>query len=138
MAESFFPEEEVHSGEQSSPPPEQPSPGLQEEPPQPTDELASDESRLAALISYIPFLCFIPLLNMRDNKVALFHARQGTILFLIELAAAVLLIDGISDFIFKAVLVASVCLAASGIYFALQGKSVRLPVIGDLADKTKL
>lgn len=136
MAESFFPEEEVHSAEQAPPPPEQPAPGLDEPPP--ADELASDESRLAALIAYIPFLCFIPLLNMRENKVALFHARQGTILFLIELAAAVLLVDGISDFIFKAILVGAVILAASGIYFALQGKSMRLPIIGDLADKTKL
>ena len=138
MADSFFPEEDVHTGEQSSAPQEPPAPGLNEQPAPAADELSSDESRLAALIAYIPFLCFIPLLNMRENKVALFHARQGTILFLIELAAAVLLVDGISDFIFKAVLVAAVILAAAGIYFALQGKSVRLPIIGDLADKTKL
>jgi uncharacterized membrane protein len=138
MADSFFPEEEVHTSEQLSPPPDQPVPGLDEPSAPAADELASDESRLAALIAYIPFLCFIPLLNMRENKVALFHARQGTILFLIELAAAVLLVDGISDFIFKAILVGAVILAASGIYFALQGKSMRLPIIGDLADKTKL
>jgi len=137
MAESFFPEEDVHAGAEN-PPPQHPVDVESQLPPPPADELESEESRLAALIAYIPFLCFIPLLNMRENKVALFHARQGTILFLIELAAAILLVDGISDFIFKAVLVGAVAMAAAGIYFALQGKSVRLPLIGDLADKTKL
>lgn len=137
MAESFFPEEDLHESAENPPPPSQTTPESEPQPPA-ADELTSDESRLAALIAYIPFLCFIPLLNMRENKVALFHARQGTILFLIELAAAILLVDGISDFLFKAILVGAVALAAAGIYFALQGKSVRLPLIGDLADKTKL
>jgi uncharacterized membrane protein len=138
MAESFFPEEDVRASAENPPPQNHTDSESPLQPPPAADELNSDESRLAALIAYIPFLCFIPLLNMRENKVALFHARQGTILFLIELAAAILLVDGISDFIFKAVLVGAVVLAAVGIYFALQGKSVRLPLIGDLADKTKL
>lgn len=136
MADSFFPEEDQGTAEQSPPSPETAAPKLSDEPPR--DELASDESRLGALIAYIPFLCFIPLLNMRENKDALFHARQGTILFLIELVAAILLVEKISDFVFKAILVGAIALAAAGIYFAMQGKSMRLPIIGDLADKTKL
>ncbi len=136
MADSFFPEEEPQTGEQAAPVSEAVAPKLSDEPPR--DELASDESRLGALLAYIPFLCFIPLLNMRENKDALFHARQGTILFLIELVAALLLVEKISDFVFKAILVGAIALAAAGIYFAMQGKSMRLPIIGDLADKTKL
>jgi uncharacterized membrane protein len=138
MPESFFPEENNQT-DQPEPMAEKPAP-LSETPllNYPTAEEFPEESRLAALIAYIPFLCFIPLINMRENKSALFHARQGTILFLVELAAAVFLIDGISDFFFKAVLVAAVVMSAAGIYFALQGKNFRLPVIGDLADKTKL
>ena len=136
MADSFFPEEEQGTPEQPAPNPETTAPKLSDEPPR--DELASDESRLGALIAYIPFLCFIPLLYMRENKDALFHARQGTILFLIELVAAILLVEKISDFVFKAILVGAIALAAAGIYFAMQGKSMRLPIIGDLADKTKL
>lgn len=136
MADSFFPEEEPQNGEQAAPVSEAAAPKLSDEPPR--DELASDESRLGALLAYIPFLCFIPLLNMRENKDALFHARQGTILFLIELVAALLLVEKISDFVFKAILVGAIALAAAGIYFAMQGKSMRLPIIGNLADKTKL
>ena len=98
----------------------------------------TDEGRLAAVMAYIPFLCFVPLLKMKDNKEARFHARQGVMLFLIEIIAVIFLIDIISDFVFKAVLIVAVALSLTGIYFALQGKNYRLPVISDLADKSKL
>lgn len=98
----------------------------------------TEEGRMAAILSYIPFLCFIPLLNMKENKEASFHARQGVLLFLIELIAVIFLIDGISDFVFKGILIVAIAFSVAGIYFALRGKSYKLPVIGDLADKTKL
>lgn len=104
----------------------------------PSDSFATQEGRLAAILSYIPILCFIPLLNMKDNPEARFHARQGVLLFLIELIAVIFLIDGIADFIFKGILLISLALAVVGIYFSLQGKNYKLPIIGDLADKTKL
>jgi len=99
---------------------------------------SSDESRMAAVLSYIPILCFVPLLTMKDNREARFHARQGVLLFMLELIAALFLIDGISDFVFKAVLLVAIALSLVGIYFALQGKNYKLPIIGDLADKAKL
>ncbi|MDD3730862.1 MAG: hypothetical protein PHU88_00590 [candidate division Zixibacteria bacterium] len=102
------------------------------------DSFKTEEGRLAAVMAYIPFLCFIPLLNMKENKEARFHARQGVMLFLIELVAVVFLIDNFSDFIFKAILIVAAAFSVAGIYFALQGKNYRLPIIGDLADKSKL
>ncbi|MFQ5454107.1 MAG: DUF4870 domain-containing protein [Candidatus Zixiibacteriota bacterium] len=102
------------------------------------DVFQTEEGRMSAIMSYIPILCFVPLLNMKDNKEARFHARQGVLLFLIELIALIFLIDGISDFVFKAILIVAVTLSVVGIYFALQGKNYKLPVIGDLAEKSKL
>lgn len=102
------------------------------------DEFSSDEGRMAAVLSYIPILCFIPLLTMKENREARFHARQGVLLFLLELIAVLFLIDGISDFVFKAILLVAIALSLVGIYFALQGKNYKLPIIGDLADKAKL
>ena len=98
----------------------------------------TEEGRMAAILSYIPFLCFIPLMNMKDNKEASFHARQGVLLFLIELVAVLFLVDGISDFVFKGILIVAIAFSVAGIYFALRGKSYKLPIISDLADKTKL
>ncbi len=102
------------------------------------DAFQTEEGRLGAILAYIPFLCFIPLLSMRENPEIRLHARQGVILFLIELVAALFLVDRISNFVFTTVLVVAVALALVGIYFAVQGKSYRLPIIGDLADKAKL
>lgn len=102
------------------------------------ESVGTDEARLAAVMSYIPFLCFVPLLNMKDNEQARFHARQGVVLFLIELVAFLFLFDRVADFVFTAVLIVAVAFSIAGIYFALQGKSYRLPIISDLADKSKL
>ncbi len=102
------------------------------------DAFQTDEGRLAAIMAYIPFLCFVPLLKMRENPEARFHARQGVMLFLVELIAVLFLIDGISDFVFKAVLIVAAAASLAGIYFALKGENYRLPIVSDLADKFKL
>ncbi len=139
MSESFFPD---HSERPVEPLVERvemltrPEPGSlpPDEPPM------TEEARLAAIMSYIPFLCFIPLVNInwRENEEARFHARQGIVLFLIELLAVVLLIDDLARFVFKCLLVGAVALSAVGIYFALQGRRYRLPIVSDVADKAKI
>lgn len=106
--------------------------------PIPSDSFQSEETRLAAILSYIPFLCFVPLLNMRDNADARLHARQGVLLFLIEVVAVLFLIEPVSKFVFGAILVIAIGMALGGIYFALQGRHYKLPIIGDFAEKNKL
>ncbi len=101
-------------------------------------EFSTQEDRMAAIMAYIPILCFVPLLNMKESRTARFHARQGVLLFLVELIAVIFLIDGISNFVFKGILLIAIALSIAGIYFSFQGKSYKLPIIGDLADKTKL
>ncbi|MFH1687825.1 MAG: hypothetical protein ABIE70_09940 [bacterium] len=98
----------------------------------------SDEGRMAAIMAYIPFLCFIPLLSMKDNVEARFHARQGVLLFLIEVVAVLFLIDTVSDLVFKGILLIAAGLSVAGIVFAFQGRSYKLPIVGDLAQKSKL
>ena len=98
----------------------------------------TEEGRLWAILAYLPILCFIPLLNMKEDPQIRAHARQGVILFLIELVAVIFLIVSIADFVFKAILILAIALSIVGIYFAAQGKSYKLPIISDLADKTKL
>jgi len=96
-----------------------------------------DRGVIAALLSYIPFLCLIPLIQMRDNEQARFHSRQGLLLFLIELLAVLFLIPGISGMVWKAVLIIALGASVAGIVFGIQGKKYKLPVIGDIADKMK-
>lgn len=136
MTESFFRDdaEEKPTGE---------VPGLEgstqaDQDSQSTGRFTSDEGRMAAIMAYIPLLCFVPLLSMKENKEARFHARQGVLLFLIELVAVLFLVDAISDLVFKGILIGAVALSVAGIVFAVQGRNYRLPIIGDLADKAKL
>ena len=138
MADSFFKNEPSETPSGSIPNLDENAAESIEKPEAAQQGFQTEEGRLAAILSYIPLLCFIPLLNMKDNKEARFHARQGVILFLIELVAVLFLVDGISDFVFKGILIVAVALSVVGIYFALQGKSYKLPIISDLADKTKL
>ncbi len=139
MSESFFPEEPpataVETPEAAASAPKEPKvKTIAIE----MGEFSSEEGRLAAIIAYIPILCFVPLLNMRENKEARFHARQGVLLFLLELVAVLFLIDGVSRFVFRVLLVAAIGFSVLGIVLALQGRSYRLPIISDWAEKVKL
>ena len=102
-------------------------------------ESSSDSSAsLFVVFSYIPFLCLAPILRMGQDEGLKFHARQGLVLFLIEIVAAIFLVPSISSLIWTAVLIACIGSSAAGVVFALQGKKIRLPLIGNLADKIKI
>ncbi len=101
-------------------------------------EFDRDRGMIAAILSYIPFLCLIPLLQMRDNEQARFHSRQGFIIFLVELLALFFLIPGLSGLFWKAIIIFALGASVAGIIFGIQGKQYRLPIIGDFADKLKL
>lgn len=136
MTDSFFPQEnEVTPQAEPAPGPEP----VETKEEAPSDDL-TDEGRLAAILSYIPFLCFVPLMNInwKENEEARFHARQGIVLFVIEMLAVIMLVDDVAKFVFRVLLIVATSLAAAGIYFAVQGKRFRLPLISDIADKAKL
>ena len=50
------------------------------------------EGKLFAAMGYVSALCFVPLLLKKENKFAQFHARQALILFVLELAALMLVV----------------------------------------------
>ncbi|MFQ5608428.1 MAG: hypothetical protein ACE5GA_10805 [Candidatus Zixiibacteriota bacterium] len=90
------------------------------------------------VFSYVPILCLLPILRMGQDEGLRFHARQGLVLFLIEIVAAIFLIPALSSLIWKAILIACIGSSIAGAVFALQGRQIRLPIIGDLADKIKI
>ena len=44
-----------------------------------------EENKVVAALSYFWILCLIPLLTKRDSKFVQFHAKQGLVLFGIEI-----------------------------------------------------
>ena len=97
------------------------------------------DGKFFAVISYISFLCVITLILKKSNKFALYHARQGLVLFVMEVAAFILSIIpllgwliGIFGYaLFLLVSVWGIIQAALGVY-------CRMPVVSEISDKIVL
>ncbi|MDD5116617.1 MAG: hypothetical protein PHW98_06110 [Candidatus Omnitrophica bacterium] len=97
------------------------------------------DGRFFAVISYISFLCIITLILKKNNKFALYHAKQGLVLFVMEVAAFILsiiplfgLLIGIFGYaLFFLVSIWGLMQAALGVY-------CRIPVISDIAENVIL
>ncbi len=102
-----------------------------------------ETGKVPAVLSYlIPPFSFVPLFQ-KENKFALYHARQGFILFCIYLAILLTLVIFSHFpvigcfFVFADTIVAIVALTLSalGVINALQGEYKALPFIGSYAER---
>lgn len=96
------------------------------------------EGKFFAVISYISFLCIVTLLLKKDNKFALFHAKQGLVLFVFEIIFFVLSVIPVYWLIGKLIFFAFVLISVLGILQALRGTYKALPLISDIAEKIVL
>lgn len=103
-----------------------------------SEEEEIEEGKAAALLAYVPFMCFVPLLKMRHNRFALRHGKQGLILFFIEVMALIFYLPFISQHFWASVLILALLASFYGVLQVLQGRDWKVPFIGDLADKIKL
>ncbi len=97
------------------------------------------DGKFFAVISYVSFLCIITLLLKQDNKFALYHAKQGLVLFVLEAAAFILSIIPllgwlIGIFGYAIFLLASVW----GIIQAGLGIYSRIPLVTDISENVIL
>lgn len=133
MADSFF------EHEQTQPKATEPGPvPILDAPPAAGADRLTEESRMAAVLAYIPFLCFVPLMKMRDDKYAFFHARQGLVLFFLEVIAFVFSFPHLSQLFWTAMIIGCIGAAVAGIMFAMQGRTNKLPIIGDIAERLRV
>ncbi len=102
------------------------------------EEEMIEEGKAAAILGYVPFLCFIPLIKMRHNKFAFRHGKQGLFLLFIEILAVCFMFDIISNLFWGILLILSIGSAVFGILYALQGKEFTIPFVGESADKLKI
>lgn len=102
------------------------------------DEKEILDGKPYAILSYLWILCFIPLILKKENKFALFHAKQGLVLFLAELTIGFI---AILPFIGWILLFAGTllfgALSLAGIFQSLLGNFWKLPILGDYAEKIK-
>jgi uncharacterized membrane protein len=94
-----------------------------------------EENKTMAALSYAWILFLVPLLGKRDSKFAQFHAKQGMILFAIELGASLIAWFPVFGQLF---MLALVVVAVMGIVKALNGEWWEIPFIYDWSKKIKL
>ncbi|MDD5439310.1 MAG: hypothetical protein PHS37_03895 [Candidatus Omnitrophica bacterium] len=97
------------------------------------------EGKIYAVLGYLSILCFIPLLTKKDNKFALFHAKQGLVLFIGELALWIIgLVPVLGWFIGYIGLFIFGIISLVGVIQALMGAYWKIPIVADYAEKIKL
>lgn len=94
-------------------------------------------NKVFALLSYLAVLCVIPLLLKTENPFVYQHAKQGLVLFIIQVI--VFLSSIVLPWVFVGFFYCiTAVLSALGIIDSLKGRFVRMPVIADVADKIVL
>lgn len=106
---------------------------------------------LLALMSYVPFLCFVPLFTEKEDEFVHFHAKQGFLIFVIEVMGFIfffalnLLFYGVPvlrylffNFFFSLFLLSVLVLMLIGMYFVLKGEKGEILWIGEIAKKLKI
>ncbi len=93
------------------------------------------ENKLIAALSYVWILCLVPLLLKRDSKFAQFHAKQGLVLFIIEVFASFIMwLPIVGQLIALALLVISVV----SFIKALSGEWWKIPYLYEWSKKINL
>lgn len=97
------------------------------------------EGKMFAVIGYISILCVLTLILKKENKFALFHGKQGLVLFLGEIACWVVAIIPFLGWIISSLLtLVFILVSLYGILQALEGKYTKIPIVSDFADKIVL
>jgi len=119
--------------EVKTPTPQAPTP-----PPATSDQKDIEENKGLTVLSYIGILCLIPLLAKKESRFAQYHAKQGLVLFIAEIATSIIMAIPIIGWIigFLAAIVWLI-LAIMGIMNTLQGQYKEIPVLGKFGTKFK-
>ncbi len=89
-------------------------------------------SKVLAALSYVGVLSLIPLLFGRGNEFVRHHARQGFLLFIVEVAVSFIAWIPLVGW---ALGIATIVLSAYGVFQALSGTMWELPWLGAYAKK---
>lgn len=94
-----------------------------------------EKNKTIAALSYVWILCLVPLLGKRDSKYAQFHAKQGLVLFIVEIVASLLFWF---PFFGQLIMLALVVISVMGIVKTLNGEWWEVPYIYEWSKKINL
>lgn len=94
------------------------------------------DAQFFAAVGYLSVLCFVPLALKKENPFALFHGKQALVLFILELAAAILkVVPVFGDLVFTLSFVVFGILSLVGIVKVLMGERWEIPVVHEIAER---
>ncbi len=113
--------------------------------PAPTGGEPTSDEKVMGGIAYLGILFLVPLLTKKDSKFAMFHAKQGMVLFIIEVILWIInfvLFASVFGAVFLGWIVWIVWMVVGifsliGLIQALSGKYWKLPVLGGWAESFK-
>ena len=94
-----------------------------------------EDNKVLAAISYVWILCLVPLFLKRNSKFTQLHAKQGLILFIVEVFGILIFAIPLIGFVLYILVI---IFALLGIMNSLQGKYWEMPILGKYADKINL
>ena len=98
--------------------------------------IQKEEKNIMAVLSYLGIPVLVPLLAVKDDEFIKFHAKQGLVLFIAEVATTMVAWIPIIGWIGSPILyMIWLVLAIIGIVNVLQGQKKELPLIGKFAEK---
>lgn len=90
-----------------------------------------NKNKIFAILAYFGILVLVPIFAAKDSKFAKFHANQGLLLFIAEIAGSVIsIIPILGTLVSFVVSIACFALAIIGIINAAKGEAKELPIIG--------
>ncbi len=99
-----------------------------------------EENKAITFLSYLGVLALVPLLAKKDSEFAQFHAKQGTVLFVVwfiaSYVAGIVPVIG-HGLVWPAVSIFGLVLTIMGLINVANGVKKELPVIGEWANKIK-
>jgi len=92
-----------------------------------------EKNKVFAILAYLGLLFLVPLLAAKDSRFAMYHANQGLVLFLFDIAcSAVMIIPFLGWIIGGAGWIARIVFMIMGIMNAANGQMKPLPLIGGI------
>lgn len=94
------------------------------------------EGKIFAVAAYWLFLCILPLMLKKNNKFAVFHGKQGLVLFIFLVAGFIFkIIPFLGQMLYGLIWLIYLLLSLWGSIQALMGNYARMPIISDIAKK---
>ncbi|MFC1479846.1 DUF4870 domain-containing protein [Candidatus Omnitrophota bacterium] len=97
------------------------------------------QENVYAILSYLWVLCLIPILMKKEDEFVRFHARQGLMLFIVEVGIGIIgIIPMLGQVIYLLGMLICGLLSLIGIVQVLMGNKWKMPVVGEWAEKIKV